>query len=166
MHHTQKHKWNHTTHTVLKPVLFTYHGHLSTSIQLNHIVISEKYKVCPEVSSHMLQNTETFIEEDTRYKKHCTQEDDASVPFQSRHLTQVNLTYVRFQPHTVLPASLPLFKTLQNPLLESPSAAPLYFPEFHQWSEISSLSKLTLVLGITRSHKAPNLGCRGAESPG
>ena len=47
-----------------------------------------------------------------------------------------------------------------------PSAAPLYFPESHQWSEISSLSKVILVLGKARSHRAPNLGCKGAESPG
>ena len=31
-------------------------------------------------------------------------------------------------PHTVLPASPPLFQTLQNPLLDSPSPARLYFP--------------------------------------
>ena len=45
---------------------------------------------------------------------------------------------------------------------QSPSAAPLYFPESHQWSEISSLSKVILVLGKARSLRAPNLGCRGA----
>ena len=44
---------------------------------------------------------------------------------------------------------------------QSPSAAPLYFPESHRWSEISSLSKVILVLGKARSHRAPNLGCRG-----
>ena len=43
---------------------------------------------------------DTFIEEDTRYKKHCTQHNDASVPFKEGTLG----------PHTVLPASLPLFK--------------------------------------------------------
>ena len=37
--------------------------------------------------------------------------------------------------------------TLQNPLLESPSTAPSHFPESHQHSEISSLSKVILVLG-------------------
>ena len=36
----------------------------------------------------------------------------------------------------------------------------------HQWSEICSLSKVILVLGKARSHRAPNLGCSGAESPG
>ena len=46
------------------------------------------------------------------------------------------------------------------------SAALLYFPESHQWSEISLLSKVILVLGKARSHRVPNLGCRGAESPG
>ena len=47
-----------------------------------------------------------------------------------------------------------------------PSAAPLYFPESHQWSEISSLSKVIWVLGKARSLRVPNLGCRGAESSG
>ena len=41
-----------------------------------------------------------------------------------------------------------------------PSAAPLYFPESHQWSEIFSLSKVILVLGKARSLKGLNLGCR------
>ena len=42
----------------------------------------------------------------------------------------------------------------------------LCFPESHQWSEVSSLSKVILVLGKTRSHRVPNMGYRGAESPG
>ena len=46
------------------------------------------------------------------------------------------------------------------------SAATLDFPESHWWSEISPLSKVILVLGKARSHMAPNLGGRGAESPG
>ena len=41
-----------------------------------------------------------------------------------------------------------------------------YFPESHGWSEISSLSRVILVLGKARSHGVPNLGCRGPESPG
>ena len=49
-------------------------------------------------------------------------------------------------------------------MLESPSTAPLYFPESHWQSEISSLSRE--VLGKARSSREPNLGCRGAESPG
>ena len=32
--------------------------------------------------------------------------------------------------------------------------------------EISFLSKVVLVLGKARSHRAPDLGCRGTESPG
>ena len=49
---------------------------------------------------------------------------------------------------------------------QSPSAAPSYFPESHWQSEISSLSKVILVLGKARSHRAPNLGCRGAGPSG
>ena len=49
---------------------------------------------------------------------------------------------------------------------QSPSAAQSYFPESHQWSEISSLSKVILVWGKARSHRVPNLGGRGAESCG
>ena len=49
---------------------------------------------------------------------------------------------------------------------QSLSAAMSCFPESHQQSEISSLSKVILVLGKARSHRAPNLGCTGSESPG
>ena len=66
--------------------------------------------------------------------------------------------------------------TPQSPSVQAPweltqfsqllSAALLYFPESHQNFEISSLSKVTLVLGKVRSHRALNLGCGGAESPG
>ena len=49
---------------------------------------------------------------------------------------------------------------------QSPSAALLYFPKSHWQSEISSLSKVILVLGKARSHRASILGYRGAESPG
>ena len=48
---------------------------------------------------------------------------------------------------------------------QSPSALPSYFPEFHRWSEISSHSKVILVLGKARGRSEPNLSCRGAESP-
>ena len=48
----------------------------------------------------------------------------------------------------------------------SPSAAPSYFPESHWWSEISSLSKVILVWGKARSHRVPNLGCRGLSHLG
>ena len=50
-----------------------------------------------------------------------------------------------------------------------PSASLSYFLVSHWWSEIFSLSKVILVLGKARSHRAPNLGCwvtRGVESPG
>ena len=50
--------------------------------------------------------------------------------------------------------------TLQNPLLELPSAAPSYSPESQQWSDISSLSKVIIVLRKARRHRAPNLGCQ------
>ena len=49
---------------------------------------------------------------------------------------------------------------------QSPSAAPLYFPESHWRSEISSLSKVILVLGKARSRRVTNLGYNKAESPG
>ena len=111
-------------------------------------------KICPG-SIQPRSTRKAFIKEDTKYKKHCTLDSDTSVLFEVGTLG----------PHTVLPASLPLFKTLQNPLLESPSAAS-YFLESHRLSEISSLSKVILVLGKLRSLRVPNLCCRGAESPG
>ena len=46
-----------------------------------------------------------------------------------------------------------------------PLATLSYFPESHWWSEIASLSKVIFLLGKATSHKAPNLGCKGAESP-
>ena len=42
----------------------------------------------------------------------------------------------------------------------------MFFPKSHRWSEISSPSKMILVLGKARSLRAPNLGFRGTESPG
>ena len=48
---------------------------------------------------------------------------------------------------------------------QSPSAVLLYFPESHPWSETFSLSKVILVLEKPRSHRAWNLGCRGAWLP-
>ena len=49
---------------------------------------------------------------------------------------------------------------------QSSSAAPLYFPESHWWSEISSLSKMILVLGKARSCRSPNLSWRGLSHLG
>ena len=78
-------------------------------------------------------------------------------PLQSRYLGT---------SHSSPSISSTVQNSLQNPLLESPSAALLYFSEFHGWYEISSLSKVILVLGKARSHMVLNLGCSGAESPG
>ena len=47
------------------------------------------------------------------------------------------------------------------PFSQSPPAAQSCFPE--SWSEISSLSKVILVLGKARSHRAPNLVCRKGD---
>ena len=47
-----------------------------------------------------------------------------------------------------------------------PSAAPSYFPESYQQFEISSLSKVILLLGKSRSHMAPSLGYRGLSHLG
>ena len=90
-----------------------------------------------KVSNHVMWKIETFIEEDTRYKKHCKLDKDTSVP----------LKYV--------PWDLTQFS-------QSLSAAPLYFPESHLRSEISFLSKVILVLGKARSSRATNLSHRGS----
>ena len=49
-----------------------------------------------KVSSHVIWKIETFIEEDTRYKKHYTQDYNASAPFKVGTLG----------PHTVLPIAI------------------------------------------------------------
>ena len=72
-----------------------------------------------------------------------------------------NIVHRTVMPHSP-PKQVPWDLTQFSQL---PSAALSYFPESPQWSEISSLSKVILVLGKPRSHKAPNLGCRGVESP-
>ena len=88
-----------------------------------------------KVSSLVIWKIETFTEEDRRYRKHCTQDNDTSIPFKAA------------------PWDLTQFSQL-------PSAAPLYFTESYWCSEISSILKVILVLGKARSHRAPNLGCR------
>ena len=101
---------------------------------------SQYMRSVQKVSSQGIWKRETFIKEDTRYKKNCIQDNDASVPFKLGTLG----------PHTVLPIAISC-------------------PVVISWissSEIFSLSKVVLVLGKARSHRAPNLGCRGAESPG
>ena len=54
----------------------------------------DTWRSVQKVSSHVTRKIETFTEEDTRYKKHCTQDKDAFVPFKVRTLG----------PHTVVPA--------------------------------------------------------------
>ena len=49
-----------------------------------------------KVSSHVILKIETFMEEDTRYKKHCTWGNDTSVTFKLGTLG----------PHTVLPITI------------------------------------------------------------
>ena len=109
-----------------------------------------------KVSSLVRRKVEKFVREDSRYKKHCTQDNEVSASFKVGTL----------KPHISLSISPTVKNTLQNPLLESPSAALSYFPESHPQSEIPSLSKVILVLGKARSHRVSNMGCRGSESPG
>ena len=73
-----------------------------------------------KVSSHVIWKRETLIEEDTRNIVHRTGTPQCP---SSRHLG------------------------ISHNSPQSPSAAPSYFPESHQKSEISSLSKVILVLG-------------------
>ena len=70
------------------------------------------------------------------YKKHCTWDNDASVPFKVGTLG----------PHTVFPLAI---------------SCPSYFPESHKPSEISPFSKVILVLEKPRSCMAPNLNSKG-----
>ena len=92
-----------------------------------------------KASSHVIGNVETFIEEDTRNIVHKTVTPQSPSKWAPWDLTQFS---------------------------QLPSAAPLYFPESHQRPELSSLPKVILVLGKTRSRRVPSLGCRGTESPG
>ena len=70
-------------------------------------------------------------------------------------------------PHTVIPVSLPLFKTLCKTLCWNRHQLPCcIFLNLIPWSEISSLSKVILALRKARSCTGQNLGCSGAESPG
>ena len=94
-----------------------------------------------KVSSHVIWKIEAFIGEDTRHRKHCTQDNDASVPFKAGTLG----------PHTVLPIAISWL---------------IIFSWTHWQSEISFLSKVILVLGKARSFRVSNLSCSGAESSG
>ena len=77
-------------------------------------------------------------------------------PFHSRHFGTSHIS-----PRVFFTVQ----NTQQNPLLASPSATPSYFLESHQQSAISSLSKVILVLGKAKSHRAPNLGCGRLSHP-
>ena len=55
-----------------------------------------------KVSSHVIGKIETFIEDDSRYKKHCTQDDDASVPFEADTLGLYTVLPVAISCPTVL----------------------------------------------------------------
>ena len=68
----------------------------------------------------MYYEKETFIEEDTRYRKHCTQDNDTSVPFKVGTLG----------PLTVLLVAI---------------SCPVVFPWILLQSEIPSLSEVILV---------------------
>ena len=94
-----------------------------------------------KVPSHVLWKIEIFIEEDTRNIVHRTMIPSSKSPSKQA------------------PWDLTHFSQL-------PSAALSYFPESHQQSEISSLSKVILVLRKARICKSPNLGCSGTESLG
>ena len=67
-----------------------------------------------KVSSLVMWKTEAFTEEDTRYKKHCTQDNDASAPLKAGTL----------RSHTVFPIAI---------------SCPVVFSWISLWSEISSL---------------------------
>ena len=61
------------------------------------VLLKHRYaRSVQKVPSQVIGKIETFFEEDTRYKKHHTQDNDASVPFKVGTLG----------PHTVLPGAI------------------------------------------------------------
>ena len=66
-----------------------WHPERARLYHIRHSILRSVQKV----SSHVIWNIETFIEEDTRYKNHCTQDSDTSVHFKVGTLG----------PHSVLP---------------------------------------------------------------
>ena len=96
-------------------------------------------KPVQKVSSHDLWKVETFIEEDTRNIAHGTMTPQSPSKWAPWDLTQFS---------------------------QLPSAALSYFPKSYQRSEISSLSKVILILGKARSCRVPNLYCRGLSHLG
>ena len=101
---------------------------------------ANKHEVCPESFQPCTMRKRGIYSR--RYKKHCTQDNDASVPFKVGTLG----------PHTVLPVAI---------------SCPIVFSwiPLTVWSH-PSLSKVILVLGKSRRRRTPNLGFRGPESPG
>ena len=69
-------------------------------------------------------------------------------------------------PHTGLPASLPLFRSLCKILCWDCHKLTCYIFLNLIHSLKSSISKVILVLGKARSHKLTNLGCRGLSHLG
>ena len=83
---------------------------------------------------------ETFIKEDTGYKKHCTQDNDVSVPFKVGTLG----------PHTVLPV---------------PISCPIVF-SWISWAVWNLFPfKGHFSFGKSQKSQGTKSGCRGPESP-
>ena len=96
------------------------------------------YEVCPEgIQPCTMKNKDIYWR---RYKKHCIQDNDTSVPFRVGTLG----------PHTVL------LIAISCPILFSWISS-MVWNLFH--------FKGDFIITKARSHRAPNLGCRGAESP-
>ena len=89
-----------------------------------------------------------------RYTKHCTQDSDALVPFIVGTLG----------PHTILPASLPLFKTLQTLCWNRHRRAHCIF--LNCINSLTSLPFQRVIWVLAGSHRASNLGSKEAKSPG
>ena len=96
------------------------------------------YMSVQKVSSNVVWRIDTVIKEDARYKKHCTQGNDNSVPFEVSSLG----------PHTVLPI------TISCPILFSWILSTV-------WNLFPFKGDFIVVLGKARNHRVPNLGCRG-----
>ena len=93
------------------------------------------YEVCPEgIQPYNMKNRDIYW----RYKIQET-------------------LYIRQWCHSLLQSS----HLGTSQFSQSPSAALFYFPESHRWPEISSLSKVILVLEKARSHRAPSWGLSG-----
>ena len=98
---------------------------------------------------------------------------DESCPegIQPRAMKNGDIYWRRYKIQEIFYVARPQFPSKLAPwdftqFSQSLSAALLYFPESHRWSEISFLSKVIFVLGKARSLRVPNLGYREAASPG